>query len=40
MKLLNLVRANRAYFGLKDYQQYASARYVRDFLSADGNRWL
>ena len=27
MKLLNLVRADRAYFGLKDYQQY---RLIRD----------
>ena len=26
MKLLNLVRANRAYFGLKDYQQYMLVR--------------
>ena len=32
MKLLNLVRANRAYFGLKDYQQYMLVRDMCDFL--------
>ena len=31
MKLLNLVRADRAYFGEKDYQQY---RLIRDMCSA------
>ena len=40
MKLLNLVRPDRAYFGLKDFQQFTRSRTCATLFYAGGNCWL